>query len=233
MFSGFADVYPSVGYGSYFKLGDQEIAVGASIKGILRTSFYNEETGAEFYTEDAESILNKFNSGEKISAGIPTYTLNGVGLDLGMLGKFDLWDIDGRYGFALKNIGSNLSGTKLLKVNGNSVEESTTFEIPIVGTFGFGGKTYLPLLLDITMACDVDIISPEQSVYKRLHFGIEKKLFSILNLRGGINQGNFVGGFGIDLFGFFHLDYAYNVREFGDEIGEDRVTYHVFEIGLI
>ena len=53
----------------------------------------------------------------------------------------------------------------------------------------------------------------------------------MLKLRGGLNQGFVVGGFGFD-FLIAHINYAYHAEALGSEINISPVSYHVFELGF-
>lgn len=219
---GFTDIAPAFGYGRYFDMFGSEVALGISAKYVFRNRILVSMSSAE--------LIDAVNKGEKF-VNLSQFEQSSASFDIGMLTKWTLDGVDGRLGFSLRNIGAKLVGDRTFENNaGLTVKESVEEEVPLLGTIGVGMKAKLPYVYEVLIAADYDLIS-EGSFYRRVHLGIEKKLY-VFNLRAGINQGNLVGGFGVDLW-VFHLDYAYNVREFGNEIGKDRVEYHVIEIGLI
>lgn len=156
------------------------------------------------------------------------YAGHGPGLDFGALWKFTE-SID--WGLSLVNAPAFLIPVNVQGIGGKEVK----FLAPIVTT----GIAYHPswlmqilkksfvgnIITSVNLLADYEVnFDGSWSFWKGWHFGMETGLFgktgswSLLYLRGGINQGYFTFGFGLDFF-IAKLDYAYYQQEMGPAPG--------------
>ena len=68
-----------------------------------------------------------------------------------------------------------------------------------------------------------------------VHLGVEQALLNKkIFLRGGINQGFIVGGFGLDVslgrFRLMRLNYANYTQEFGASLGDEYYDFHSVDL---
>jgi hypothetical protein len=245
--SGHGDVVPMVGYAQKVEMFGINPAVGVSLKFINRVMVYDKASGESSFSLSQTEMLDYINdSASKKEAG--TMTLTGVGFDVGMISGIDSSFLGkGQWGLVFNNIGASVSGERDRQANANAVvtKEDVSKTIPMTAKIGAAFQSNIlkgiPLLGSIgefTLATDYKFISPHSSIYKNIHLGVEKPvLFDIVKLRGGINQGFVVGGVGIDLSLFFvpvlHINYAYTVEELGQEVDDDPIKYHSFEVGIL
>jgi hypothetical protein len=149
----------------------------------------------------------------------------------------------GYWGVSIKNINMGLMQDNRYRKFNNKKYDS--FEIPIYVGIGldlslstlFTNPVVTFLLNQTTVAVDYDLIYPNRSVKKRLKLGVEKKLFSILGssvrLRGGLNAGYIVGGFGISFVPILYLDYAYYMETFNSSTQSIEQPFHAIQVGVL
>lgn len=224
------DTAPMVGYGRYVTMFGNKVAVGVSAKQITRTTAYDPETGRDRVVYDSSELTEFFDDSENVDFVINTYTQKGLAFDFGLLAPVNALGDGGGIGFTLRNIGGNLQGTKILE---DDIEEKVNNQLPLIGTFGISMRPKVPVIGKINFAADMDVISDETSFFKRLYLGGEKNILGdFLHLRGGVNQGYIVGGFGFN-FKILHVDYAFYAEELGDEIGDNGSLSHAIQFGLL
>lgn len=212
---------------------------GVNLKSVMQYKSYNRLNGTDVM-EIGPGDLAKM--GSKFDAGaLPVgYTSgSGMGIDLGMITNFPFLLDNAKFGMVVKDLATTLTGDKVTDVSANT-KESFKETIPMTARIGIAGKTSIPLpvpvidglLTDLTVAADYDIISPETSMFKRIHLGLEKCLLDgIVKLRVGNNQGNMTYGAALDLF-VLHVSYTNFTEELGRKVGIDPVTYQVVEVGF-
>jgi len=83
-----------------------------------------------------------------------------------------------------------------------------------------------------TYAIDIDIVAPYSSIFKRIHLGLEQPIFSFLALRMGLNQGYPTMGVDINLNNIFHMGMTYFTEELGEEIGDNPLSYYIYDFGF-
>lgn len=232
---GQVDASGMIGISDNFDILGEEISIGATFKYISRSKIYNKNTGEMFFELGQGDILANING---LQEDRPDFlSMSGFGVDIGFLKPLE--GINGNIGLVIKNIGASLEGEMSLKDDAGNYSTSTvTGEIPVTAKLGFSVDqdfAFIPilggLLGDATFGIDYEIISDESSMYKKLHMGFEKEIM-FLKLRGGLNQGYVVGGFGLDLY-ILHLNYVYNTYEAGEEIGMEPKSFHTLEIGVL
>lgn len=206
------DVGGYVGYA--FKglpfLGDK-IMTGISAALISRQSG-REVFDASTFASDEEF---EFNLNETIGA---TY-------NLGFLMPYEKWG-KGYVGLAFNN---------LFGVLGAQSNDGQDVEIEDTVTVGLGHYADLPLIGETLLAADYDVVSytGRDNFLLRLSLGAEKKvLYDRIILRGGVNDGYIVGGFGFDLW-ILQINYAYHAAELGTEPGERALEQHAIELGFL
>ncbi len=161
------------------------------------------------------------------------YELAGIGIDAGGLYSYELKSgAKGNVGFSIKNLLSFMSGNKDIVENGLLVNKKVNHNDSLVLSIGNSIEVNLPIITKVQLATDYNVIAPTQSFVKRIHIGAEKNILKFLDLRGGINQGFIVGGFGINLF-LLQLDYAYFTEEFSGYIGKNTVETHNLQFSLL
>ena len=161
------------------------------------------------------------------------------------------------WGFSVGAVGRNLLGSAVgIKMQTTDIEsvkndpmaaasgiftETEDFTIKMDPTFDIGlGWKFENGLFAPTIAADiVDVIGlaesdmSARSFIEHLRAGAEVRILSILDVRGGLNQGYWTIGAGIDLWAI-KIDAAYYWQEFGDTIGDyglDAFTIR-FNIGF-
>ena len=72
----------------------------------------------------------------------------------------------------------------------------------------------------------------EDAYLNHIRFGAEAKLFSMVDVRAGINQGYLSLGVGLDLF-VIHIDASYYWREYGAEIGDKPIDALTVRFNLV
>ncbi|MDR1997714.1 MAG: hypothetical protein LBQ83_05265, partial [Candidatus Margulisbacteria bacterium] len=228
-------------------------SIGITFKNIRRYSLYDPDEGLEtasIEVLDLEDNRVAFRSG------------SGYGFDIGGQAEVDTYTFLGTVTAAvvLNNIATNIRGLEyepVLKVAINDDEEpefetsAYTQSIPFVLTFGLARQAALfaplkevPYLgwagtaLDLIFpgavyAADIDMLSPENSLYKRLHFGLEQSYAGgLIDWRLGLNQGYPTTGLNLNL-GFYHLGFTYYTEELGAEVGEYPSSYYILHSSFV
>lgn len=211
-----------------------EMNWGTTLKYIGRARSYDSATASTTIQWGLADITSRIND-KNFKMGY--YMVKGFGADVGLLTGVTTMIGSGKVGLTVKNIGASLSGD--IYNESNVVIGHASEQVPIIATLGLGVTSDFPpipllgtLLSGMTVATDIDVISPESSFFKRIHMGIEKNILGdVIKLRGGLNQGYLVGGIGADLM-MFHLNYVYNVESFGTEVGLDEQRCHIVQIGF-
>jgi hypothetical protein len=151
-----------------------------------------------------------------------------MGIDLGFLIPYET--NNGAWGASIKNAISSVSGTKSIE---NQADQKVNRREPLKVTVGSETEMVAPLVGDIIVAADYDLYTQTDTRgFKRIHLGVEKSLFDDkLKLRGGINQGFIVGGFGYQL-GILLIEYGIFVEEAGFNLGNNTSKMQLFTVGL-
>jgi hypothetical protein len=230
---GYVDSTAQVGFSRKVTFADKTFALGWSGGMVGRTTIYDETTGKDIYSIN---LLDSIIKGAEISPQ-SKYAV-GWTFNMGMLTSVDTMIGSGHFGLVINNMLSELTETRTAYEEGIILED---IRLPMTMTMGLGIETSIPksvpffsdFIGDFTAAIDYKIISPDSSMFKNLYMGVEKKILGDrIILRGGINQGYIVGGFGVDLY-ILHLNYAYYSEEAGSDIGIRPIKCHVFEIGVL
>ena len=225
---GIADVAPAVGYGRKFSVFGLDFDLGASAKYIVRNTMYDKITGTPYIELETSDLIKRVNDKTLTDSFKNSFKTTGFGVDLGLLTPFSIGETEGKWGVAVRNIGSTLKGTMMM-LDGQSVNQS--IKLPMESVIGVSLKPNLPLLGQIEMASDYKM-TPSEKIFKGLSMGVEKQLlWGHLSVRGGLHQGYPVAGFGVSLLKC-HLDYAYQTYENGTQVGQDPISYHVLQAGI-
>lgn len=226
----------SAGISHGFRLGSTKLHLG----GVARAIAKIRPTSNTISLTTLTDLI-----GGESSVDIDTYPVGlslGYGFDAGMV-----YELQGglAMGATLKNIG----GTEFITANQSlggiedalneysdpqglfdtlTADEITDFSyvIPMSLTVGAGyeSKGFLgyKLAADYTYTFYEDEENIEDdTLWKNIHLGGEISLLKILKLRGGINQGYFTAGAGLDLF-LLQVNAAYYSRELGNYAGHKQ-----------
>jgi hypothetical protein len=222
------DMGLNAGYALRFDMFGQQVDGGVTGKFLSRTLAYDPVTGKnEVELSDAD-LISVVNSSDKLSQKIKTFTATGFGLDLGFLTDIALGSQPATLGLAIRNLGASLTGSRVVA----SQNTTATVVIPVSTVVGVALVPDVPVLGVINLAADYTL-SPNTSFYKGIHIGAEKKILSdSFVVRGGINQGYIVMGFGLDMIGV-KFDYTFYGKEQGDKAGETPDIYHSVQLGVV
>jgi len=219
-----------LGYSLPFKLWNQNLIAGVSFK--YQSLAYIDRTGVNAISAD---LISTEGSDQEAIIKDLIYLGQGPGLDWGAIWKFNP-SLD--FGVSLLNAVSFLRPSKIQGYGGDKVE----FMAPIL-TFGVyyhpeSVRQYLQksslgyFLTSVKLIADYETVFGQTwSFWKSWHMGTELGLFgkkngwSLLYLRGGINQGYLTWGLGLDFF-VARLDYAYYQQELGPYPGNLRESTH-------
>ena len=213
-----------------FDVANSPLYVGISPKYTYRTIFYDKQTGNETFVMTQTDLLKLANDLAHFEPDI--YNLSGFGLDVGALYSYTTNEGEGLAGVTVQNLFSSLSGTQV--VSNNTVTETKDVSVndSLIVTLGNTMIYDLPVFRKFEFSVDYNLVAPTTSFLKRVHIGFEKKLTPILALRGGLNQGFIVGGFGVNLF-LVKFDYAYFAEEMTNSIGKNTIKSHNIQFGIL
>jgi hypothetical protein len=155
---------------------------------------------------------------------------SGVGIDVGFLSDFTIFDTPATVGGAIRNIGTTLTGQQEVGTGNAIVNQTISTTLPVVSVVGLSVTPKLPMIGDVLLAIDYQF-APADDMYNSLKMGFEKNLFyDVLHIRGGIQQGYLVAGVGLDL-RVLHVDIAYYDRELGTKPGDIPDPMYALQIG--
>ncbi|RAP31761.1 hypothetical protein DID78_00360 [Candidatus Marinamargulisbacteria bacterium SCGC AG-343-D04] len=223
---GHADTSVVMGLSRTFHTSSTPFYVGIAPKFVHRVTIYDKSTGSETLTLSQSDIIKHVNGITEQS--IDYYESSGMSVDLGVLYPFKYTFSEGFYGLTVRNFVSSLSGKKEI----NGVSKDVGQFLPFVCTVGVGMNYDFPYLGKLYFAGDYNLVAPTKSFFKRIHLGVEKKIWKILDLRGGINQGYIVGGVGLNLY-LVKIDYAFFAQELSETIGASSVNTQHIRLGIL
>lgn len=217
----------TLGLGFRINLGS---SFSIDIGGAVRFSYLAYSAGI-----GADTVLDFINGETDPSS----YFMEKLPLAAGFAVPFDLGiNLNLPAGFKISTVARNLNGTYRMKVFDNVNSFTSGWNGSITGKSDF--KIDVPWQLDAglawkwengffspTLAVDVvDIVGLAQedpfdgrAFMKHLKAGAEIRLLSVLDVRGGLNQGYWSVGAGLDLF-LLKVDLAYYWLEFGETVGD-------------
>jgi len=213
-----------------FDVANSPLYVGISPKYTYRTIFYDKQTGNETFVMTQSDLLKLANDLADFEPDV--YNLSGFGLDVGALYSYTTSEGEGLAGITVQNLFSNLSGTQVVSSNTVTETKDVSVNDSLIVTLGNTMIYDLPVFKKFEFSVDYNLVAPTTSFLKRVHIGFEKKLTPILSLRGGLNQGFIVGGFGVNLF-VVKFDYAYFAEEMSNSIGKNTIKSHNIQFGLL
>lgn len=223
------DLAGVVGLAREVSIADRKLYVGANLKYVNRSVYYDNLTGVERINIGVDELLNIVDSGDTLPDNYALSSAGGIGIDAGILMPVEFGIGKGHVGASVQNLLSELSGTRKI----NNVDTSFTRQIPTTVTVGLGLEQEKVFFFDkVTYGIDYRIVSPETSLVKDLFMGVEGTLFgNFLRLRGGLYQGYVVGGIGIDT-AWVSVDLAHYTIERGSQLEDDPVSYYAMELRL-
>jgi len=231
------DASAMLGMAEKFTFFNTDVSLGISARYLTRAKVYNKTTGDLIYKLGTADILAHINNKNKQDPSF--FMLSGFGVDVGMLAPLFTPIGEASWGVVVKNIGSSLSGQRDREdSNKKTYKENVTATLPVIGAIGISVDTQavnLPGIFEGTkLAADYKFLSEEKEWLRNFYLGIEQSaFFDVLKLRAGIKQGYVTAGVGLN-FWILHLDYAYDVIDFGKLVSEGKkLDYHIFEIGIL
>jgi len=224
-----SDMAGIVGMSREFEFGEHNVHLGAAVKYVNRSVYYNSNTGEERINIGVDELLQIVDNGENLPDEYELVNAGGVGLDFGALYPVELEGAKANVGLSVQNVLGELSGTRT--ESGSS--QSFTRTIPMTATIGFGYEQEKMFFFDkVTAGIDYRFISPETTIFKDLFMGVEGTLLNnVLRLRGGLHQGYIVGGVGIDT-AWASVDFAHYTLERGVELGDNKLSLYSLEFRL-
>jgi hypothetical protein len=222
-----------------FSLFGATLHLGADVRGIVKL-----RPTDPISVTSILALLDESETSEFDPAAYPLGLSIGYGYDAGAILEFASGYT---LGAALKNIGGTQFVTANQTVTG--LEESLNaatdpyvlydllltdeltdygYVIPMSLTAGFGYDSPQKELVDFRFAADYThtfytdpAAAARDSVFKNIHAGAEVSLLRMIKLRGGINQGYFTAGVGLNLL-VLEVNAAYYSREMGNYAGHKQ-----------
>jgi hypothetical protein len=246
----FAEINTSLSVGFGFNIKIVPRVLSLDIGAVVRPTYKAYTSGFDFslitnFFDDSSNVdpLDMILEKTSLAAGYAVPFDVGVNLNLPIGFKVSLLakNINGRYymqkyeetGVWLNEVGEVI-GTDIgyTPTNPDAIT-SFTIDVPFTMDLGIGWAPNLGSLGNLirpSFAFDfVDIVGlaeemdgMDDAIWNHLRAGVELKLFSMLDLRAGINRGAMSLGVGLDLFAI-RLDAAYYWRELGVAIGDKPV----------
>ena len=224
-------------------LGIVRIHVGGDIRPMIRIH-------APLTNTMALAMLSAISSGGDIVASLNSGSAFygvGIGLDLGTiveLGPFSfgisIRDLAGtRFQYSSATFGTIVDTfNSTMKLPTGATVTSPEYVIPMNIGMGVGFHPDLggfKYILDPSLGIDIqDLVGMFQgtrSFWTTLHAGAELKLLTLFAFRGGVNQGYFTLGAGLDLF-FLELNMALFTRELGAHVGDRASSGATLNVAL-
>lgn len=232
----------SMGYGFRINLpSDFSLDLGLMVR--FNYLAYTEKVGAE---KVQEVMGNEDPDIMSIFAGIPVMAGFSIPIDVGL-------NLNMPYGFSLGVVARNLNGKyhmtgfdnyekflqdpfggKVIKDNKFTFDSDWSLDAGIGWSFNrwYFSPTIAVDVRDIVGLAQTKNVDFRDFMY-HLNIGAEIRLLSFLDVRGGLSQGYWTLGVGIDLWAI-KMDIAYFSQEFGDRVGDnglDGLTIR-FNIGF-
>jgi len=233
----------ALGLGFRFNVIPKWLSIDAGVTARLSYKAYTNRIGASelisLFDEDGGDPLQTILKDQRLAAGVAMPIDIGVNLNLpiGLRVSAVARDINATYSMInYKHAGTWLNeimalvGAEDLYTGDEGDLDEFTVTVPWKLDFGIGWTPHLgslSRLLQPSIALDfVDMAklleNPEENqnaFLDHMRVGAELKLFSMVDLRAGLNRGYMSVGVGLDLF-VFHIDAAYYWREAGTDIGD-------------
>lgn len=239
----------TIGYGRPFEVGPVALALGGTLRPIIRiSSIVDSEAAAdlvsEFFGVDAEE------DGEGGGDPLDTLTaLNGYGVafDAGIMARYEsftlgvqarnLLNTNMEYArHSLGDVADAIASGGLPSRPGDRSDPSYVSEkyvIPVEYSFGLAWQPHLgdlAVILDPKLHFQVTdpfkLTDPDRnrprSFWTRLHLGSEVRILNFFDYRLGLNQGYLTTGFGVDM-AFFNISFAIYSQEYGRYPGDQQV----------
>ncbi|HCG63680.1 MAG: hypothetical protein CVV48_00535 [Spirochaetae bacterium HGW-Spirochaetae-4] len=245
----------SVGFG--FRLDFIPEILSVDVGATARPTYkaYSNKIGANeiINIADDDDPAQKFMSEYPVAAGwaVPVDVGVNVNLPVGLRVSAVARNLNGKYTMTQYDVSGDWVNEMMEFMGSDPAYTGTPgttteyeYTVPWTLDFGFGWIPELGglgRLLRPSFAFDlVDVVTlaesmetDEDAYLNHLRFGAEAKLFSMVDVRAGINQGYLSLGVGLDLF-VIHIDASYYWREYGAEIGDkpiDALTVR-FNLGV-
>lgn len=237
-----ANAVATLGYGLRIHIIEDSLSIDLGVAARFNYRAYNQAVTADDFiglvagTEDTDDLLNE----TPLMAGwaVPIDAGVNVNLPLGFTISTVVRNLNGKYHMTaypgISNWAKEVLGVKLTSDGSQGAGTNSEFEFTIPWSLdaGFGWAPSFgsfDKILRPTVAVDVvdlvDLFGEEvttERLLTHLKAGAEVKLFSMLDVRAGLNQGYITIGAGVDLF-VIRLEAAYYRQEFGVQLGDKPV----------
>ena len=220
-FSLSADMMGLVGLSTSLNGMFSDWVVGVSMGVYSKSFLLDSDTGESQFEWDSTEFLEFLDGEETVSVAQASAT--GWGANLGVLAPMEWAGATGYWGLSVNNLGVQLQANR-------AIDGDRTIDVPINATIGFGLMTPFPLIGDVLVAADYRFVSEEKDFFLNTHFGLEKRLWGGLVLRGGLNRGFVVGGITWNLGSFMRLAYVNTTDEWGSYLGENVITQQIVQV---
>lgn len=237
-----ANAVATLGYGLRIHIIEDSLSIDLGVAARFNYRAYNQAVTADDFiglvagTEDTDDLLNE----TPLMAGwaVPIDAGVNVNLPLGFTISTVVRNLNGKYHMTaypgISNWAKEVLGVKLTSDGSQGAGTNSEFEFTIPWSLdaGFGWAPSFgsfDKILRPTVAVDVvdlvDLFGEEvttERLLTHLKAGAEVKLFSMLDVRAGLNQGYITIGAGVDLF-VIRLEAAYYRQEFGVQLDDKPV----------
>jgi hypothetical protein len=252
-----AEINAAASVGIGFRLDFIPEVLSVDIGATARPTYkaYSNKIGANeiINIADDDDPAQKFMSEYPVAAGwaVPVDVGVNVNLPVGLRVSAVARNLNGKYTMTQYDVSGDWVNEMVELAGGDPVYTGTSgaiteyeYTVPWTLDIGFGwipelgglGRLLRPAfafdLVDVATLAE-SMETDEDAYLNHIRVGAEVKLFSMVDVRAGINQGYLSLGVGFDLL-VIHLDASYYWREYGAEIGDkpiDALTVR-FNLGV-
>lgn len=192
-------------------LKDESLHFGVSLMGLYRMGYEGSYVATDFASINFNNEINKLinSQGWGILASV------GIMYELPWLRK----ELNPRVGLSFNDFGYTKFASTLDPIN-----PTLNLSLAISPKWEFISSNIVLDLNDLILMNGTD-----KDFGKRVNFGVEVGFWNRLFIRGGVHQGYFTAGAGVDLWAL-RFNYAYYTEEMGAYAGQFKDTRHAIEV---
>lgn len=192
-------------------LEDESLHFGVSLMGLYRMGYEQSYIATDFtninFSQDLNNLLKSTGWGVLASVGVM--------YELPWFRK----ELNPRVGLSFNDFGYTNFASTLDKIS-----PTLNFSVAISPKWRFISSNIVLDMNDLLLMNGTD-----KDFGKRVNLGVEVGFWNRLFVRGGLHQGYFTAGAGVDLWAI-RLNYAYYTEEMGAYAGQFRDTRHAIEL---